>query len=406
MKKIIIITVISIIVAGAVAYYIFSKNKKTAPVWKTAKVEKGSIIVTVTATGTLNPDTTVQVGAQVSGIVSQIYVDFDSTVRKGQLIARLDTTLEHATLIQSQAAVENADAQLALQKMVFNRLDTLYHQNVTDKNDYDQAYANLKVAEANLKSAKANYAHDKINLGYATIYAPVNGIVISRNVDVGQTVISSFNAPNLFSIAIDLRRMQDLADVDEADIGQVKAGQEAAFTVDAYPYDVFKGTVGQIRLQPVMIQNVNNYIVVINFKNPDLKLLPGLTATTTIKTQQHDSILKVLVNAVHFIPPADYLKSINFPDSSYQTILAKKVAGNEIPRPGDMCYIWIKHDGIISPELVTAGLFDGTDIEVSGNIKDGDEVVTGGGAVQGQQMAAPTANNPFMPQMHTQAKKK
>lgn len=404
MTKRIIIILVSIIVAGAAVYYILSKNKKTAPVWKTAKVEKGSVIVTVTATGTLNADTTVQVGAQVSGIVSQIYVDFDSTVRKGQIIARLDTTLEHATVVQAQAAAENAEAQLALQKMVFNRLDTLYHQNVADKNDYDQAYANLKVAEANLKSANATYEHEKVNLGYATIYAPVNGTVISRNVDIGQTVISSFNAPNLFSIAIDLRRMQDLADVDEADIGQVKAGQEVAFTVDAYPYDIFKGTVGQIRLQPVMIQNVNNYIVVINIRNTDLKLLPGLTATSTIKIQQHDSVLKVLVNAVHFTPPLDYLKSIGLADSLYEAVQAKKVVGNEIPKPGSNCYIWLKQNGALTPVLITAGLFDGTYIEVSGNVKENDEVVIGGAGPS--QMTTPTANNPFMPQMRPQQKKK
>jgi len=402
MKKKIIIIVISIAVIGIAAYYILSKNKKVAPVWKIAKVEKGSVIVTVTATGTINPDTTVQVGAQVSGIVSQIYVDFDSVVRKGQIIARLDTTLEHATVVQAQAATDNAEAQLTLQKMIFSRLDTLYHQNVADKNDYDQAYANLKVAEANLRSAKATYEHEKVNLGYATIYAPVNGTVISRNVDIGQTVISSFNAPNLFSIAIDLTRMQNLADVDEADIGQVKAGQEALFTVDAYPYDIFNGTVGQIRLQPIMIQNVNNYVVVINVKNPELKLLPGLTATTTIKTQQHDSILKVPVNAIHFTPSVEYLRSVKFPDSLFNVTQTKKVGGNEIPKPGSTCYIWSKNGETLSPKLVTIGLFDGTYIEVAGKIKEGDEIITGTGGGTVLQSTNPTANNPFMPQMRPQ----
>lgn len=404
MKRNIIIILAILAAASVIVWYVRTSGKKTGPEWKTTKIEKGNVIVTVTATGNISADTTVQVGAQVSGIVSQIYVDFDSVVKKGQIIAQLDTTLEHATVVQAAAAVENASAQLELQRKSFTRIDTLYQQDVEDKNDYDVAVASLKAAEANLRSAQANYQHELVNIGYATIHAPVNGTVISRNVDIGQTVISSFNAPNLFSIAIDLSRMENLADVGEADIGQVKAGQEARFTVDAYPYDVFKGTVGQIRLQSVMVQNVNNYVVVINVANPERKLIPGLTANTTIKVDEHDSVLRVVNNALHFNPSDDYMKSIHLPDSLVKDTKLYKLGGNEIPKPGTWCYVWIKKGKDLQPVLVKIGLFDGTYFEVSGDIHDGDEIATG---IKGMITTAanPTSNNPFMPQMHPQPKK-
>ena len=398
MKKVIIIISVILVVGGIVAYYLFSANKYKPPVWKTAVADTGNISVTVTATGSLNAVTTVQVGAQVSGIISKILVDFDSVVKKGQIVALLDTTLLYATMRDAAAAVEKAKAQVELTKRQYVRMDTLFKAKVAAQNDYDVANSNYMAAKADLLAANATLDHEKTNLRYSTIKAPINGTVISRNVDVGQTVISSFNAPTLFTIAKDLTQMQVLADVDEADIGQVKDGQQAIFTVDAYPYDVFKGFVAQIRLQPVMVQNVNNYIVVINVANPDLKLLPGLTATTTIQTQHHDHVLKVLVNAIHFNPPLEYMKWIKLPESMIEKTETMKVAGNEIPKAGSSCYLWVKNGDVISPVLVQLGLFDGTFIEVSGNIKQGDEVVTGtgGGAVQATNS---TANNPFMPKM-------
>ena len=403
MKKTIIIISVIAVVGVVVAYYFNAKSKYTIPEWKTTKVDTGSISVKVTATGSLNAVTTVQIGAQVSGIVAKLFVDFDSVVRKGQVIALLDTTLLYATMRDAAAAVAKAKVQVELTQKQFIRQDTLFHQKVASQNDYDLAISNYEAAKADLLAATATLDHEKTNLRYATIRAPINGTVISRNVDVGQTVISSFNAPTLFTIAKDLTQMQVLADVDEADIGLVKTGQKSSFTVDAYPYEVFSGTVAQIRLQPVMVQNVNNYIVVINVSNPDLKLLPGLTATTTIETERHNNILKVQAGAIHFMPPNDYLTYINLQDSLYQQIIKYKIAGNEIPKPGSYCYAWRKENNVLSPVFVKVGLFDGTFLEISGNIKQDDEFVVG---ITTAKPTSSTSNNPFMPQMRPSTPKK
>ncbi len=403
MKKTIIIISVILVVGAIVAYYFNAKSKYTVPEWKTTKVDTGSISVKVTATGSLNAVTTVQIGAQVSGIVAKLFVDFDSVVKKGQVIALLDTTLLYATMRDAAAAVAKAKVQVEFTQKQFTRQDTLFHQKVASQNDYDLAISNYEAAKADLLAATATLDHEKTNLRYATIRAPINGTVISRNVDVGQTVISSFNAPTLFTIAKDLTQMQVLADVDEADIGLVKTGQKSSFTVDAYPYEVFLGTVAQIRLQPVMVQNVNNYIVVINVSNPDLKLLPGLTATTTIETEHHNNILKVQASAIHFMPPNDYLAYINLQDSLYQKILKYKVAGNEIPKPGTSCFAWRIENNILSPVFVKVGLFDGNFIEISGNIKQDDEFVVG---INTTKPTNTTSNNPFMPQMRPSTPKK
>jgi HlyD family secretion protein len=404
MKKRIIIGSILLVAIGVGVFYYLRSKAYHPPIWKTAVVDSGSISVNVTATGAINPVVTVQVGAQVSGIVSKILVDFDSVVKKGQVIAVLDTVLQYASVKDAEAAVAKAKAQVLLTQQQFLREDTLLKQNVASRADYDLALANYTSAKADLLAANANYGHERINLGYATIYAPITGTVISRNVDIGQTVISSFNAPTLFTIAKDLTQMQVLTDVDEADIGQVRVGQTAEFTVDAYPYEVFRGEVAQIRLQPTMVQNVNNYIVVINVANPDLKLLPGLTATTTIKTQQHDGVMKTLVNAIHFSPPADFVAHAYINDTLLAALSAKRVAPNEVPKPGSSCFVWVLHGGTPAPQRVTTGLFDGTYIELAGNIKPGDSVITG--VATAATAAAPTANNPFMPQMHPATPKK
>ena len=396
MKKVIIIILVILVAAGITTWVLVRRNEYKPPVWKTARVEKGSVTVNVTSTGSLSAVTTVQVGAQVSGIVAKMFVDFDSVVKKGQLIAILDTTLLYASMKDAAAAVEKARVQVELTRRQYIRTDTLFHEKVAAQADYDLAYSNFMAAQADLKAAIATLEHEKVNLRYATIKAPIGGTVISRNVDVGQTVISSFNAVTLFTIAKDLTQMQVLANVDEADIGQVKDGQETVFTVDAYPYEVFKGKVAQIRLQPVLVQNVNNYTVVINVYNPDLKLLPGLTANITIKVLEHTDVLRIPSNAIHFIPPADYIDYINFPDSMAKKLMALKVAGNEIPKPNTACYVWVKRGEAIQPVLVTVGIFDGSNIEISGDIKEGDEVITGTGPAKVTEAAT---NNPFMPKM-------
>jgi HlyD family secretion protein len=294
------------------------------------------------------------------------------------------------------ATVEKAKVQVELTNKQFIRTDTLFHQKVASQADYDLAYSNYKAAQAELMAATASLEHEQTNLHYATIKAPITGTVISRNVDVGQTVISSFNAPTLFTIANDLTQMQVLADVDEADIGQIKVGQQTSFTVDAYPYDKFTGTVAQIRLQPVVVQNVNNYVVVINVANPDLKLLPGLTANINIKVEERQDVLKVPINAIHFTPSTEYLQTMQLTDTLIRQIKSGKVAGNEIPRSGSTCYVWLKDGQNIKPEKITTGIFDGTYIEINGKIREGQELVTG---TTSAQAAAGTSNNPFLPKM-------
>ena len=404
MKKVIIIISIAAVATLVTIGFYFSKEKYQAPVWKLTKIDTGSIVVSVTATGAINPVTTVQVGAQVSGIVTKLYVDFDSVVRKNQVIAKQDTTLLYLNVLSSKAAAEKAHVNVNLAKLQFDRIDTLYHAKVESKNSYDLAFENYHSAVADEQAALARLANDKTNLRYATILAPCNGTVISRNVDVGQTVISSFNAPQLFTIATDLSTMQDMADVDEADIGQVHIGQTATFTVDAYPYDVFTGKVVQIRLNPVSIQNVNNYVVVISVENKDLKLLPGLTATTIIKTAEHGHVKKAPAGAIHFTPPAEYLNSIRLPENTLADVQKRKVAGNEIPKPGSDCFVWVKKGDSLTPVKVTVGLFDGSYVEIDGDIKVGDIVATGIGT--STQTVTGTTNNPFMPKMKPASNKK
>jgi HlyD family secretion protein len=391
-KNIIIISVIAIVMAAGYYYYT-RKKSETLPLWKTAKVEKGLLVQYVTATGSVAADTTVQVGTQVSGIIAKILVDFNSIVKYGQIVAVLDTTFLYASKEDADATLQKAIVQTEEMKRELDRTKALFEQKVADQADYDLAIYNYQSAKNGERSAKAQYDRAVINLRYATIQAPVSGTVISRNVDVGQTVISSFNAPTLFSIANDLTKMQVQANVDEADIGQVKEGQDVEFTVDAYADDVFHGKVQQIRIQPVMVQNVVNYVVIIDVPNKDGRLLPGLTANIRIRVNARDSIMKVPVNALHFNPPADYPGNIKIPDS----ILSK--SESLISPPNEDVHkktfvVWVKSGPYIYPIRVNAGISDGLVTEVSGKLKAGDEVAIG---VLAQAAAVVTQKSPFMP---------
>jgi HlyD family secretion protein len=271
--------------------------------WRTAPVERGPLQVSVTATGTLQAVVTVQVGTQVSGTVSAIYADFNSQVKKGQVIARIDTTLLRATLADAQSNLEKAAAQARQAEDTRKRTQALFERDLVSQSEIDQATADARVAEANLASAKAQVDRARINLRYATIVSPIDGTVLSRAVDVGQTVAASFNTPTLFTIANDLRQMQVQASVDEADIGKVRVGQRATFTVDAYPDTTFVGEVSQIRLNPVINQNVVSYDVLISVPNPNLRLMPGMTANLSIAVARKEDALQVPAAALRFSPP-------------------------------------------------------------------------------------------------------
>jgi HlyD family secretion protein len=278
-------------------------NNQSQIQFRTVPLEKGDINVEVTASGTINPHSLVQVGTQVSGTISKIFVDFNSHVKKGQLVALIDTTFLYAAVEDAAASKSKAQSQETLTRTVAKRTQDLFDKGLAAQADLDQATSDFESAKANLSSAQAQLDRAKINLAYARIVSPITGVVVNRNVDVGQTVAASFNTPTLFTIADDLTKMQVQASIDEADIGQIQKSQKAQFTVDAYPARKYQGTVSQIRLQPTTVQNVVTYTVMIDVDNPDLSLLPGMTANITIEVQQAHDVLKAPAAALKFTPP-------------------------------------------------------------------------------------------------------
>jgi len=289
------------LIAGGVYWYMGHGTPELK--WRTAAVERGPLQVAITATGTLQAVLTVQVGTQVSGTVSAIYADFNSQVKKGQVIARIDTTLLRASLSDAQSNMDKTAAQARQAEDTRKRSQALFERDLISQSELDQAVADARVGDANLASAKAQVDRARINLRYATIISPIDGTVLSRAVDVGQTVAASFNTPTLFTIANDLRQMEVQASVDEADIGKVQMKQRASFTVDAYPDTTFVGEVSQIRLNPVINQNVVSYDVLISVPNPNLRLMPGMTANLSIAVARKEDVLQVPTAALRFAPP-------------------------------------------------------------------------------------------------------
>lgn len=382
-----------IIVTGG--FFYFTRSTKTVFRWRTSAVERGNLNIVVNATGTINPDTTVNVGTQVSGRISRIYVDYNSHVKKGELLAVLDTTSLYQSVQQSQADVRSARAQVLQAKLAFERIKKLYAKQLESESDYDTDSVAYVVAQNSLHSAETQLQRARINLGYATVTAPIDGVIMSRDVDVGQTVASSFNTPQLFSIATDLHSMRISASIDEADIGQIKLGQNVDFTVDAYPDETFTGKVTQIRLQPVTTSNVVTYTVIIEVQNPDLKLMPGMTANLTVHVKEAKDILKVPNLALVFTPPRTYMQQMmkDHPDST-RARGNRRFAGmnndtsrgsqpaylsvNPILQPGSFKTIWVKRGDRLVPTRVKLGITDGTTTVISGNdIKQGEQVVIG-----------------------------
>jgi HlyD family secretion protein len=450
---IILAIVVAALAVGVWLY--FGKKKESVLEWRTGKVERGDVRIVVTATGILSADTTVQVGTQVSGIISKIFVDFNSVVRKGQVVAMLDTTYLAASVEDAASSLYRAQVQVDLTKRTYDRTKQLFDEKVVAQADYDQAFSDYQIALGNLRSQKSSLERAKINLRYATIVAPVSGVVISRNVDRGQTVASSFNTPTLFTIANDLTKMQVQASIDEADIGKIKVGQEVTFTVDAYTDQQFEGTVRQIRLQPVTLQNVVNYTVIIDVPNPDMKLMPGMTANITVKIQEALNVIKVPASALRFTPPQDYIEKImpELPDSvkkmlekikKFRERAIKKSSGSETTTlggsstggqssggrsggfsgnqasggqgarenhgstgtPGSwkgrsaMALVWVKEKDKLMPVRVKTGLSDGSYTEVEGNLKIDADVVTAIVTTSNTQASTTQQQqNPFAPQM-------
>ncbi len=285
------------IITISLLYAFFSGNTDTHITAEFVKVEKGNVTAAVTATGTIQPIKQVEVGTQVSGVVEKIYVDYNSMVKEGQLIAELDKTNLKATLSQQQATYNNAVNDRDYKQNIYDRQKSLYDNQVISKADYDDAVYQLTDAKNTVIERLSDLQKAKTNLSYANIYSPIDGVILSRAVDEGQTVAASLSTPTLFTIAKDLKEMQVEADVDEADIGQVKDGQRVSFTVDAYQGEEFAGVVTQVRLNPTTTANVVTYTVVVKADNPELKLKPGLTATISIYTVELKDVLTIEAKA-------------------------------------------------------------------------------------------------------------
>lgn len=375
-KKISIIWVaVGVVLVIAVAAYLLSGGKKKEEVnFKTEKVAKVNILNSVTATGSIEPVNEVTVGTQVSGIVSKIYVDYNSVVKKGQVIAELDKSnlmsqlnSAKSQLSQAQASLRSAQSDLDYQKANFNRYKTLYQKGLISANDYESARLSYQTSVQTVASrkdqvvaAQEEVSRAQTNLSYATITSPIDGIVVNKSVEEGQTVNANMSTPDLFTIAQDLTNMQVVADVDEADIGDVKKGERVTFTVDAYPNDTFEGTVTQVRLEATTTNNVVTYEVVISAPNADLKLKPGLTASVVIYTQESNGVLSVPSKALRYTPAKETVGGRKIQDVSN--------AKNKV---------WTLEGNTLVAHRVNIGITDGTHTQVLSGIKEGQKVITG-----------------------------
>ena len=407
-RKILIIS--ALVLAAIISAFFIFKPTTISPDQieiETGIVKHGTISSTVTATGTLEAITSVDVGTQVSGIIENIYVDFNSTVKEGQLLARIDTTNLAAAVEQSQASLDNAKAQLDYQEANFNRLKPLYEKELIAQSEYDETVYNYHVAKANYKSALAQHRQNLINLDFAMIYSPINGVVLNKAVEEGQTVAASFETPTLFTIVKDLTQMQVEANVDEADIGQVKKGQRVEFTVDAYPNEIFEGEVTEVRLEPTVTNNVVTYTIIIIAPNPDYKLMPGLTAETNIFVIEKKDILTVPSKAARFEPDQQLMMS--YMQGSPEPPKPQGEPNEGMPPMNDdnndEDIIWVKRDSMLMPVHVKLGMDDDINAEVLSGLKDGDVVVLKMEQKNAKEEVQAAGGNPFMPKPPQRNKK-
>mgnify|MGYP004616255301 FL=1 len=355
-------------------------SKKTGFTYSEAEAAKQDIVNSVTATGTIEPVTSVDVGTQVSGVISKLYVDYNSVVKAGQVIAELDRTNLMSELSSAQASLKSAQSNLEYQKTNYERYKALYDKGLISANDFEQARLSYVQAQQQTQQQKENVKKAQTNLGYATITSPIDGVVLSKEVEEGQTVASSFNTPTLFKIARDLTDMRVIADVDEADIGDVKEGQRVTFTVDAFPDDTFEGQVTQVRQEATTESNVVTYEVVISAPNDDLKLKPGLTANVVIFTMEAKDVLAVPSKALRFTPREAMLNS----DETITDTDAKEK-------------VWVKEGTNLKAVAVETGMTNGTLTQITKGLKPGTHVLTEVTAIQPEAEGEQQNSNPFMP---------
>lgn len=402
-KKIILIVASLIVVLGLI-WYFFIRSKEQPIILTTEKPLTGAISTSVTATGTVQPVDTVTVGTQVSGTISALYADFNSTVKKGQLLAQLDKTLIQATVDQAKASLAQAQSNATYQAANYQRQKQLYATGAISKADYDLALNTYQVAKANVNNTKAQLRSAERNLSFTQIYSPIDGVVLGRKVSIGQTVAASFNTPTIFTIAKDITKMQVEAKVDEADIGNVIKGQRSTFTVDAFIEDTFNGTVKEVRLQPAISSNVVTYTTILDAPNDDKKLKPGMTASIVIYTKEIKDALLIPAKAIKFSPDSSLAKQ-------YQILpikgLREKGSGGKgqgkqsaAPEPEETTkntatYVWILEGQKLVQKEIKIGLNDNTHIQVLEGLTDHDIVATGAeAAVMNTPQAA---SSPFMP---------
>ena len=351
---------IGAVVVILIAWSMLRGGKKEEKIsFETAKVEKSDIHTSITATGTIEPVTSVTVGTQVSGIVSKLYVDYNSVVKKGQVIAELDRTNLISELNTAKANLASSESSMAYEKANYNRYKTLYDKGLVSADEYESALLSYRKAKEDVSTKRESVNKAQTNLGYATITSPIDGVVLSKSVEEGQTVAASFNTPELFSIAQDLTDMRVIADIDEADIGGVKEGQRVSFTVDAFPDDHFEGQVTQVRQQATTESNVVTYEVVISAPNNDLKLKPGLTANVTIFTMEKNDVMSVPSKALRFIPTEAFLEK-----------------GQTISDCEGEHKLWTLEDNTFKAHKVEIGTSNGLVTEIISGIPEGTEILT------------------------------
>ncbi|WP_072830350.1 efflux RND transporter periplasmic adaptor subunit [Fibrobacter sp. UWB12] len=429
LKIIIVIAVLAGVALGVKSYFFNTDATSQAGALISTKVVTDTIKTTISATGTLEPVDQVEVGTQVSGDIAKINVDFNSKVKKGQVIAELDKSKLQSTLKQTTISYKSAENDLNYKQSTYNRVKKLAESKSASAVELEQAEYNLNAAKLSVEQRKNEVAQAKLNLSYATIKSPIDGVVLKRAVDVGQTVAASMSTPTLFVIAKDLSQMKVMAAVDEADIGQVKTGQRVTFTVDAFQNDTFHGTVQEVRLNPTTTSNVVTYTVVITAENPEQKLLPGMTATCTIVTQEITDAVTIPIKALKFTPAAGtpMMDPKDMPRPERPKTADSTVASDNFPPPppgmgpggapstgakkkhkkpkleGD--HVWININGKAAPRRVKIGLSDGVNVQILRGLSVGDSVVTSQETVSAKGSSEPNAKSPFMPQRPGKKKK-
>ena len=391
-KKIIIISVISVAVIAIGLYFFLKGSPKDAYRLETTKLSINKITTTVTATGTIDPIIEIAVGTQVSGIISKIYVDFNSVVKKGQILAELDKTTLQTDYNPQLLNLNSSKTQYDFQNKNFQRSKELHDKNLISDIDFETAKYNYELALSTYKLNQSNLKKAQTNLNYATIHSPIDGVILSRAVEQGQTVAASFSTPTLFTIAQDLTKMQVVANVDEADIGTVRKGQRVSFSVDAYPNDQFTGEVTQVRLKSTVTSNVVTYEVIVNAPNENLKLKPGLTANITIYTVEKSGTLTLPNKVFSFKPDATTLKTSDFTISE-DTKLGKSLKENER-------VLWVQEGKTIRNKRIVIGDADATNTEIISGINNAELIVQDQKAMADAAgvSGGSTEKSPFMPQ--------